>query len=138
MQAGELPAAPIMGLVGMRIAEIGEGRVVFAGEPAENQYNPMGTVHGGILALLLDSAMGSSVQSMLPPGTSYTTLELKVNYLRPVISQTGTLYGEGKLIHLGNRTATAEGRLTDEAGKLYAHGTTTCLIFRPSSVSPTK
>ena len=134
MQAGELSAAPIMGLVGMWIAEVDEGRVVFAGEPAEEQYNPMGTVHGGIVALLLDSAMGSSVQSMLPHGTSYTTLELKVNYLRPVTSATGTIYGEGKLIHLGNRTATAEGRLTDGAGELYAHATTTCLIVRPTSV----
>jgi len=134
MQSGALPAAPIMGLVGMWIAEVDEGRVVFAGEPAEEQYNPMGTVHGGIVALLLDSAMGSSVQSMLPHGTSYTTLELKVNYLRPVTSATGTIYGEGKLIHLGSRTATAEGRLTDGAGELYAHATTTCLIVRPTSV----
>ena len=138
MQAGELPAVPIMVLVGMWIAEVEEGRVVFAGEPAEDQYNPMGTVHGGIGALLLDSAMGSSVQSMLPCGTSYTTLELKVNYLRPVMSQTGTVYGEGKLIHLGSRTATAEGRLTDGAGKLYAHATTTCLIFRPPPASQTE
>jgi uncharacterized protein (TIGR00369 family) len=138
MQSGKLPAAPIMGLVGMWIAEVDEGRVVFAGEPAEYHYNPMGTVHGGIVALLLDSAMGSSVQSMLPTRTSYTTLELKVNYLRPVTSQTGTLYSEGKLIHLGSRTATAEGRLTDGTGKLYAHATTTCLIIRPTSVSPTE
>ena len=138
MQAGELPAAPIMGLVGMWIAAVDEGRVVFASEPAEYHYNPMETVHGGIVALLLDSAMGSSVQSMLPRGTSYTTLELKVNYLRPVTSATGTIYGEGKLIHLGSRTAAAEGRLTDGAGKLYAHATTTCLIVRPTSFSPTQ
>ncbi len=87
------------------------------------------------MATLLDSALGCAVQSMLPAGTSYTTLELKVNYLRPVTAKTGTLYCEGKIIHLGGRIATAEARLTDAGGKLYAHGTTTCIILRPSSSS---
>ena len=85
------------------------------------------------MATLLDSALGCAVQSMLPDGTSYTTLELKVNYLRPITTKTGTVYCEGKIIYVGGRVATAEGRLTDAAGKLYAHGTTTCIILRPSS-----
>jgi uncharacterized protein (TIGR00369 family) len=135
LQSGELPPPPIAVLMGMWIAEVSEGRVVFAAEPTEYHYNPLGTVHGGVMATLLDSALGCAVQSMLPAGTSYTTLELKVNYLRPITTKTGTVYAEGKLIHLGGRIATAEGRLTDADGKLYAHGTTTCIILRPSPPS---
>ena len=89
------------------------------------------------MATLLDSALGCAVQSTLPAGTSYTTLELKVNYLRPVTTKTGTIYAEGKIIYVGGRIATAEGRLTDAEGKLYAHGTTTCIIMRPSSLNGT-
>lgn len=135
LQSGELPPPPIAVLMGLWIDEVSEGRVVFAAEPSEYHYNPLGTVHGGVMATLLDSALGCAVQSMLPAGTSYTTLELKVNYLRPITVKTGTVYAEGKIIHLGGRIATAEGRLTDAAGKLYAHGTTTCIILRPSSPS---
>lgn len=135
MQSGALPPPPIAVLLGMWITEVGEGRVVFAAEPGEYHYNPLGTVHGGVAATLLDSAMGCTVQSVLPAGTTYTTLELKVNYLRPLTSKTGVVYCEGKIIHVGGRIATAEARLTDETGKLYAHGTTTCIILRPSSVS---
>src|SRR5436189_1996281 len=133
MQSGELPPPPIAVLMNMWITEVSEGRVVFAAEPAEYHYNPLGTVHGGVMATLLDSALGCVVQSMLPAGISYTTLELKVNYLRPITTKTGTVYCEGKIIHVGGRIATAEGRLTDATGKLYAHGTTTCIIMRPSS-----
>ena len=135
MQSGELPPPPIAVLLGMWIAEVNEGRVVFAFEPAEYHLNPLGTVHGGVMATLLDSALGCVVQSMLPAGTSYTTLELKVNYLRPITAKTGTVYCEGKIIYVGGRIATAEGRLTDAGGKLYAHGTTTCIILRPSTPS---
>jgi uncharacterized protein (TIGR00369 family) len=135
MQSGELPPPPIAVLMDMSITEVSEGRVVFAAEPSEYHYNPLGTVHGGVMATLLDSALGCAVQSMLPAGTSYTTLELKVNYLRPMTAKAGTVYAEGKIIHLGGRIATAEGRLTDARGKLYAHGTTTCIILRPSSPS---
>jgi uncharacterized protein (TIGR00369 family) len=131
LQSGELPAPPISALIGMEIAEVSEGRVVFAAEPAEYHYNPLGTVHGGVIATLLDSAMGCAVQSMLPFGTGYTTLELKANYLRPMTSTTGAVYCEGKVIHIGGRVATAEARLTDAAGKLYAHATTTCILLRP-------
>jgi uncharacterized protein (TIGR00369 family) len=91
-----------------------------------------------VMAILLDSAMGCAVQSMQPAGTSYTTLELKVNYLRPLTSKTGTVYCEGKVIHMGGRIATAEGRLTDADGKLYAHGTTTCMVLRPSNGEASK
>ncbi len=129
--SGEFPPPPIANLIGMWMVEVDEGRVVFAAEPAEYQYNPLGTVHGGIAATLLDSAMGCAVQSMLPVGTGYTTLELKANYLRAMTSKTGVVYCEGKIIYIGGRVATAEGRLTDAAGKLYAHGTTTCILLRP-------
>ena len=135
LQSGELPPPPFAVLLGIWITEVSEGRVVFAAEPGEHHYNPLGTVHGGVMATLLDSALGCAVQSLLPAGTTYTTLELKVNYLRPVTAKTGTVYSEGKIIHLGGRIATAEARLTDAAGKLYAHGTTTCIILRPSSSS---
>lgn len=130
IQAGELPAPPIAELIGMQMAEVDEGRVVFTIQPAEYHYNPLGTVHGGVTATLLDSALGCTVQSMLPAGTGYTTLELKVNYLRPMTSKTGTVYSEGKIIHIGGRIATAEARVTDASGKLYAHATTTCIILR--------
>ena len=131
IQSGELPPPPFAVLMGMWITEVSEGRVVFAAEPAEFHYSPLGTMHGGVIATLLDSAMGCTVQSMLPAGTGYTTLELKVNYLRPILIKTGVTRCEGKIIHIGGRTATAEGRLTDADGKLYAHGTTTCILLRP-------
>src|SRR2546421_12444135 len=132
LQSGELPPPPIAVLMGMWITEVSEGRVVFAAEPAEYHYNPHGTVHGGVMATLLDTALGFAVHSLLPAGTSFATLELKVNYLRPVTAQTGSMHCEGEIIHLGGRVATAEARLTDGTGKLYAHGTTTCIILRPS------
>ena len=131
LQVGDLPAPPIATLLGMEIAEVSEGRIVFAAEPGEYEYNPIGVVHGGIAATLLDSAMGCAVHSTLPAGTAYTSLELKVNYLRPMTSKTGVVYCEGKVIHVGGRIATAEARLTDASGKLYAHGTTTCIVMRP-------
>ena len=138
LQTGELPPPPIAVLMDMWITEVSEGRVVFAAEPAEYHYNPLGAVHGGFTATLLDSALGCVVQSMLPAGTGYTTVELKVNYLRPITTKTGMVYCEGKIIYVGGRIATAEGRLTDAEGKLYAHGTTTCIILRPSSPKETR
>lgn len=131
IQEGTIPAPPIAVLMDMSIVETSEGRVVFAAQPAEYHYNPLGTVHGGFAATLLDSAMGCAVQSTLPAGTGYTTLELKVNYLRPMTRETGPVLCEGKVIHVGGRIATAEGRLIDADGKLYAHGTTTCIVLRP-------
>lgn len=131
MQKGELPPPPISQLIGMRVEEVSEGRIVFALEPDEYHYNPIGMVHGGITATLLDSALGCAVHSVLPMGVAYSTIELKVNYLRAIKHTTGTIYGEGNVIYVGGKIATAEGRVTDASGQLYAHGTTTCLIMRP-------
>jgi uncharacterized protein (TIGR00369 family) len=131
LMAGTIAPPPITQLLDMRIEEVSEGCVVFSLQPAEYHYNPIGVVHGGVAATLLDSAMGCAVHSTLPAGTGYTTLEIKVNYLRPMTKDTGRVYSEGKVIYAGGRTATAEARLTDASGKLYAHATTTCIIFRP-------
>jgi uncharacterized protein (TIGR00369 family) len=128
---GELPRPPMGVLLGFGITELSEGRAVFVVEPDEYHYNPIGVVHGGLAATLLDSAMGCAVHSTLPKGASYTTLEIKLNYIRPITAETGRVLCEAKVIHVGRRTATAEGRVTDGAGKLYAHATTTCIVFRP-------
>ena len=128
--AGELPPPPIGVLMDFRIAELSEGRAVFLVNPAEYHYNPIGVVHGGLAATLLDSAMGCAVHSTLPAGAGYTTLEIKVNYIRPMSAETGEVRCEANIIHAGGRTATAEGKVLDQDGKLYAHGTTTCMIFR--------
>lgn len=126
----ELPAPPLAVLLNFDLVEIDEGRATFAVEPAEYHYNPIGVVHGGLAATLLDSAMGCAVHSTLPAGAGYTTLEIKVNFIRAMTGETGRVRCEAKVVHAGARTATAEGRVIDEAGKLYAHGTTTCLILR--------
>jgi uncharacterized protein (TIGR00369 family) len=128
---GVLPPPPISALMDMRLAEVGAGRVVFSALPAEYHYNPLGTVHGGLAATLLDSALGSAIHSTLPAGTGYATLEIKINFLRPITHETGTVYCEGKVIHVGRRIGTAEGRVTDASGKLYAHATSTCIILHP-------
>jgi uncharacterized protein (TIGR00369 family) len=127
---GELPRPPLAALMNFDLVELREGYAVFAVKPAEYHYNPIGVVHGGLAATLLDSAMGCAVHSMLPAGAGYTTLEIKVNFVRAMTAETGRVRCEAKMIHLGTRTATAEGRVVEEAGKLYAHGTTTCLILR--------
>ena len=126
---GRLPAPPIAGVLGFRLAEADCGRVVFGYMPMADHYNPMGGVHGGIAATLLDSAMGCAVHSTLKAGTSYTTLEIKVNYVRAMTERTGPVRAEGKVISAGSRIATAEGRLFDALGRVVAHGSTTCLIF---------
>jgi uncharacterized protein (TIGR00369 family) len=129
MIAGRIAAPPIMSLMGFRLTEVGDGLAVFECEPGEQHYNPIGVVHGGLAMTLLDSAMGCCVHTRLPPRTGYTTLEAKVNLIRAITRKTGTLRATGKVIHLGGKTATAEARLEDAAGKLYAHGTTTCIIL---------
>ena len=129
MIAGRIPVPPIMRLLGYRLAQVGEGLAVFECEPAEQHYNPIGVVHGGLAMTLLDSAMGCSVHTRLPAGAGYTTLEVKVNLVRAITARTGLIRATGKVIHLGGKTATAEARLEDAAGKLYAHGTTTCIIL---------
>ncbi len=135
MARAELPGVPMASLMGFGVAEIEEGRVVFECVPGEQHYNPIGSVHGGLACTLFDSAMGCAVHSALPAGVGYTTVELKVNFLRPISVQTGKLSCEGTTLHVGGRIATAEARLTDEAGKLYGHATTTCMIFRGDSPS---
>jgi len=129
MIAGKIAPPPIMRLMGFRLKEVGEGLAVFECEPAEQHYNPIGVVHGGLAMTLLDSAMGCCVHTRLAAGVGYTTLEAKVNLVRAITAKTGTIRATGKVIHLGGKTATAEGRLEDAAGKLYAHGTTTCIIL---------
>ena len=128
--SGELSPPPFAALLNFDLVEVSEGRATFAVNPAEYHYNPIGVVHGGLAATLLDSAMGCAVHSMLPAGAGYTTLEIKVNFIRAMTAETGRVRCEAKIVHSGARTATAEGRIVDEAGKLYAHGTTTCLILR--------
>lgn len=129
IRAGRLPPPPIAVLLGFSIVELGEGQVTFAVTPAEYHYNPIGVVHGGVAATLLDTAMGCAVQSKLPRGRAYTTLDVQVRYLRPLTLETGRVLGMGLVVHAGGRIATAEGRITDEAGRLYATGTTSCLLF---------
>jgi uncharacterized protein (TIGR00369 family) len=126
---GELPPAPVATLIGMSFDEIDEGRAVFSITPSEQHENPMGTMHGGILATLLDSAMGCAVMSMLRPGATFTTLELKTNYVRAATARTGRLHAEGRVVHLGGRVATTDARVTDDNGRLYAHATSTCLLI---------
>jgi len=126
---GELPPPPIGALIGMTPIKAADGVAVFQGTPGAEHYNPLGSVHGGYAATLLDTAVGCAVHSMLPAGKGYTTLELKVNYVRAMTTKTGPVRAEGKVVHVGGQTAIAEGRLTDAAGKLLAFATTTCLVF---------
>lgn len=128
---GELPVPPMMRTLGIEAVTVGEGRAVFAAVPAEYHYNPLGTVHGGFSATMCDTAMGCAIHSLLPAGSSYTTLELKINFVRPITAGTGRIEAEAMVVHAGSRVATAESRVTDAEGKLYAHATTTCMILSP-------
>lgn len=129
MLAGEIPLPPICHLVGFVFEEIEDDRVVMTFTPHESQYNPIGTVHGGAISTVLDSVMGCAVHSLLPLGRGYTTVELKVNMLRAVRTESGPLRATGRVLYLGRQTAMAEGSLLDATGKLYAQATTTCLVF---------
>lgn len=122
-------AAPLGVLLGFRLVEIGDGFTVFQGTPSVEHYNPQATVHGGWAASILDSALGCAVETKLGPGHSYGTIELKVNYVRPMTGDTGLVTCRGDVIHSGRRMATSEARLVDRTGKLYAHGTCTCMIY---------
>ncbi len=126
---GALPAPPIQKALDFRLVEVALGHTVFAGTPKFEYYNPIGSVHGGYTAALLDSCMACAVHSTLEVGYSYATLEIKINYVRAMTTDTGEVRAEGKVINSGKRIATAEGRLFDSVGKLYAHGTTTCFIL---------
>ena len=128
MIAGEFPPPPMLALLGIRLIEAEEGRVVFTGTVETPHYNGMGVAHGGYAATLLDSSLGCCINTMMPPGKRFTTLELKVNLTRPLTREVGPLRCEARVVHLGSRTATSEGRIVDANGKLYAHGTTTCIV----------
>lgn len=131
--AGEFPAPPIAGTLGFTMVHVEPGVAVFEGETGEHQYNPLGSIHGGYFATLLDSALGCAVMSRLPAGRGYTTTQLNVHMVRPAFAHTGTLRCEATALHVGRTVATAEARLTSVSdGKLYAHGTTTCAIFPTS------
>ena len=127
--AGELPNPPISELMGFHLAEVEDGRAVFEGLPDFRHYNPLGTVHGGFAATLLDSALGCAIFSTVAKGDTWTTLELKFNFVRPLSKDTGLVRAEARIVHRGRTVATSEGDLKDRAGKLYAHATTTCMIF---------
>lgn len=126
---GEIPQPPMAATLGFELSHVEEGVVRFRGVPAEYHYNPMGTVHGGLACTLLDSAMGSAVMSLLDPTEAYTTADLTVHLTRAISAKTGPITAEGKIVHRGRKVATAEGRLTDEQGRLLAHASTTCLIL---------
>jgi uncharacterized protein (TIGR00369 family) len=129
--AGTIPPPPLMRALDFAGISFGEGRSTFRLTPQEFHYNPLGTVHGGVLATMLDSACGCAVHTRLPSGVFYTSLDLSVKYLRPVTIGTGPITAEGTVVHLGRRTALAEGRITDAAGKVYATATSSCLLLRP-------
>jgi len=129
MLRGELPAAPIMRTLDFLLVEAGEGRAVFQGTPGPAHANPMGGVHGGWYATLLDSALGCAVHTMMPAGRGYTTAELSVNLVRAIGPKVQRVRAEGEVVHCGRQLATAQARLLGPDGTLYAHATTTCLVF---------
>jgi len=127
---GRLPRAPICDTLNFQLLEVEHGRAVFQGMPKPELYNPLGSIHGGWPATLLDSCMACAVHTTLLAGQGYTTVEFKLNLVRPILAATGPLRAEGKLVNAGRTIATSEGRLFGADGKLYAHGTETCLIFQ--------
>jgi uncharacterized protein (TIGR00369 family) len=130
---GTIPPPPLMRALDFDGVSFTEGRAEFRLTPREFHYNPLGTVHGGVFATLLDSACGCAVHTMLPAGVFYTSLDLSVKYLRPVTVDTGPITAEGTVVHLGRRTALAEGRITDAAGKVHVTATSSCLLLRPEA-----
>ena len=130
MKRGELAPPPAAVLLGLQLDEVEQGRTVFSMLADEVHENPMGTMHGGIVATLVDTAMGCALSSRLPADAGFTTLELKTNYVRAITQATGRVYAEGTVVHSGGRVATTEARVHDSNGTLYAHATSTCLILR--------
>ena len=129
---GSLPMPPIMQGVKPFDSTVEPGGVILHATPGFQHYNPIGSVHGGYAAILLDSAMGLAIHSMLPAGMGYTTLEFKISFIRSMTTQTGTVRVEGRTLNVGRRAATAEAKIIDAGGRLLAHATTTCLIFELS------
>ncbi|WP_075257403.1 PaaI family thioesterase [Herbaspirillum camelliae] len=130
MMSGALPSPPMNETMNMTLLELDEGSAVFQGIPLLRHLNPMGTVHGGWFATLLDSALGCAVKTTLSAGQSYTTVELSVNIVRAASQQTGPLRAAATVLHRGGQMATAEASIKDESGRLYAHATTTCFVFK--------
>jgi len=129
MMEGRHPHSPYADTMGFELVEVERGRVVFIGKPSQHFLNPIGVIHGGWTATILDSAMAHATATTLSAGEGHTTIEMKIGFIRPVMPSTGIVRCEAKLIHRGGRISTTEGRLTDEGGKLLAHGTETCLIL---------
>lgn len=130
---GEVPPPPVALLLGMEIQRVDPGHAVFAMDPGEHLYNPIGSVHGGMLATLLDSALGCAVHSTLQARVAYTTVDLNVTYLRPATRDSGRLTCEAEVVHSGRKIATARAQIVDVNGRLFATATTTCLILRPKA-----
>jgi uncharacterized protein (TIGR00369 family) len=130
LMGGEVPQSGMGRLMGFKLVEVSKGYAVLAVVPDERHYNGIGIAHGGLAATLLDSATGCAINTMMPAGRIFTTLEMKINYVRPITGKAGTVRCEARVIHAGSRVATAEGRVVDEDGKLYAHGTATCMLFK--------
>lgn len=126
---GTIPQPPIAETLGFRLIAAEHGHAIFEGEPQFRHYNPIGSVHGGFAMTLLDSALGCAVHSTLARGETYTTLEIKVNLVRPLTKDTGPVTAEGRVLHRGRTVGTADGEIKDRDGKIYAHATTTCMIF---------
>jgi uncharacterized protein (TIGR00369 family) len=131
MIAGELPPPPLVVLLGLNLVEAEPGRVTFTGVAREEFYNGMGVAHGGFAATLLDSALGCAINTMMPAGRVFTTIDLQIHYTRALRREAGELRCTATVVHVGSRTATSEGRIVDAAGKVYAHGTTTCILVEP-------
>ena len=130
VMTGEVPPSGMGQLMNFNLVEVSEGHAVFIIQPDERHYNGLGIAHGGMAATLLDSATGCAINTIMPAGKIFTTLEMKINYVRPLTRETGEVRCEANVMHVGGRTATAEGRIVDRDGKLYAHGTATCMLFR--------
>jgi len=128
---GEIPPPPTAQLLGMKLVQAEAGTATFKMTVGEFQYNPLGVVHGGIITTLLDSAMGCAIQTNLPNGTTYTTTQLSINLVRPLTIETRMVTCIAQVIHVGRRLATASAQVLDEQQKLYAHGTSTCMVFQP-------
>lgn len=134
VRAGDMPVSPMLKLLDIHGREWHEGYALFTVVPQEFHYNPMGIAHGGLACALLDTAMAVAVMTMLPQGVGYVTLEIKINFTKPMLNDSGEMRAEGRAIHVGSKTATADGRITDANGVVYAHGTTTLLLTRPESL----
>ena len=131
MIAGELPPPPLVALLGLKLVAAEPGRVTFTGQAREEVYNGMGVAHGGFAATLLDSALGCAINTMMPAGRVFTTIDLQIHYTRAIRREAGELRCTATVVHVGSRTATSEGRIVDANGKVYAHGTTTCMLVEP-------